>query len=180
MNDFVQTLTATTASVTVIERPCGGFFQIAAWPQSLQAVVSALNDVTGLTVSTRAGVSVNDHELCVMAVAPGRFLLQCASAQREACLQALQASITDDIGTVTNLSDARSCFRLSGEAAALVLAKGVPLDFHLSAFPVGKVVQSALHEIAVVVRRVRQNEFDIYAYKSFAEELQHWLTVASR
>ena len=180
MSDFLPTLTATTASVTVMERPCGGFFQIAAWPETLPAVVTALSDITDLPVTTAPGGSVYDSELCVMAVAPGRFLLQCAAGQRGACLSALQASITDDLGAVTDLSDARSCFRLSGEAAALVLAKGMPLDLHASSFPVGKVVQSAIHEIAVVVRRARHNEFDIYGYRSFAQDLLHWLTVASR
>ena len=180
MSDFLTTLHAATASVTTIERPSGGFFQIAAWPQTVQSVVAVLEEITGLAVSIEPGLSVSDDRCCVMAVGPGRFLLQCDSRQRETMLDALQSGISDALGTITDLSFARSCYRLSGEAAALVLAKGMPLDFHQTAFPVNKVVQSAIHEMAIVVRRVRLNEFDIYVYRSFSEEFLHWLTVASR
>jgi len=50
---------------------------------------------------------------------------------------------------------------------------------HLEAFPVGKVLQSAIHEIAVVVRRTQADQFDVFVYKSFADSLLHWLHQAA-
>jgi heterotetrameric sarcosine oxidase gamma subunit len=40
------------------------------------------------------------------------------------------------------------------------------------------VIQGAIHEIAVVVRRVEETVFDLYVYHSFAESLSHWLVQA--
>jgi heterotetrameric sarcosine oxidase gamma subunit len=163
MSDFLAVLDNPATTLSIEERPLSGLFQVCAWPvtqQEVSAIVGQLSPEAALDI------------------APGRYLLESNKDTKDKLLSQLQEQIPATIGSVTDLSDARTCFRVSGDAAALLMAKGLPLDMHSSAFPVGRVIQGAIHEIAVVVRRVEETVFDLYVYHSFAESLSHWLVQA--
>ena len=92
----------------------------------------------------------------------------------------------DDIETklpetaiITPLSHSRTRIVIEGEPARKVLAKGVPLDFHHSAFKSGTFAMTGLHHTPVLVHCVGENRFEIYALRTFAVSVYEWLTDAA-
>lgn len=164
MSDFLTALDSVNTQVSIQTLNPGGLFQVAAWPDKVASVADIV-DAAGA--------------LSIMEIAPGRYLLETDKERQTELHEKLQGQLPQTLGTVTDLSCARTCFTVSGHGAAAVMAKGLPLDLHLEAFPVGKVLQSAIHEIAVVVRRTQADQFDVFVYKSFADSLLHWLHQAA-
>lgn len=150
--------------------------QIAAWPDTLAKVKAAVATVAGLALPEQPGQSVANDVATVMAIGPGKILIE---GHETALLPALQAAIGPAIGTVTDLSHARWVFRISGSAAEWVLAKGLAIDLDPAAFPLHQSAASAVHGIGILVRRAEADAFDLYVPRSFARAFWHWLTDAA-
>jgi sarcosine oxidase subunit gamma len=65
--------------------------------------------------------------------------------------------------------------KLDGEASASVLATSVALDLDLAAFPAGRVAQTMIHHVDVVIHRRSETGFELWVLRSFAESLAEWL-----
>jgi len=83
------------------------------------------------------------------------------------------------LGAVTPLSHSRTRIALEGAPARRVLAKGIPLDFHASAFVPGMIAQTGLHHTPVLVHCVADHRFELYALRTFALSVWQWLTDAA-
>ena len=83
------------------------------------------------------------------------------------------------LGAVTPLSHSRVRIFLEGDVARDVLAKGIPLDFHKSAFEPGMFAMTGLHHTPVLVHCVSDSRFELYALRTFAISLWEWLTDAA-
>jgi methylglutamate dehydrogenase subunit D len=93
---------------------------------------------------------------------------------------------TDDLAmrlasrcAVTPLSHSRTRIFIDGAPARDVLAKGIPLDFHDSAFGPGMFAMTGLHHTPVLVHCVSESRFELYALRSFAMSVWDWLTDAA-
>jgi heterotetrameric sarcosine oxidase gamma subunit len=51
--------------------------------------------------------------------------------------------------------------RIERTAAAELLARLAPLDFDLSAFPVGSFAQTGINHVGVLIHRLREEWFDV-------------------
>lgn len=80
---------------------------------------------------------------------------------------------------VTPLSSSRVCVSLCGPMAASVLATGIPLDLHRSAFPVGSFRQTGLHHTGVLLERRDVERYDLFFLRTFAATLHERLTDAA-
>lgn len=80
---------------------------------------------------------------------------------------------------VVPLSSSRTRILLEGAAARAVLAKGMAIDFHPSVFAVGHFVQTGVHHTPVTVHCIAEDAFHIYAMRSFAMSVWHWITDAA-
>ncbi len=80
---------------------------------------------------------------------------------------------------VTPLSHSRTRFFLKGAPARDVLAKGIPLDFHKSAFKPDQFAMTGLHHTPVLVHCVGGNRFELYALRTFAVTVWEWLADAA-
>ncbi len=80
---------------------------------------------------------------------------------------------------VTPLSHSRARIFLEGAPARHVLAKGIPLDFHESAFKPGQFAMTGLYHTPVLVHCVDNNLFHLYAMRTFALSVWDWLTDAA-
>lgn len=152
-----------------------GLVQVAAWPETLGAVEGKIAEVMGASLPVGPCKSIVSNDYIVMAIAPGTFLIESSVA---GTLENLTAVITQDMGSVTDLTHARVCFSIEGTNSQWILSKGLAIDLDLAEFPVDRVVQSAINEIGLVVRRVAENQFDLYVYRSFAADLWNWLIAA--
>lgn len=82
---------------------------------------------------------------------------------------------------VTDSSDARQIFIVSGANARTVLAKGAPVDFHPDAFGAGDLRRTRIGELAAMIAQVgeRPDQFEVFVLRSYAAHMWRWLTVAA-
>lgn len=74
---------------------------------------------------------------------------------------------------VTDQSDGWAVLGLSGVAAVDVLARLVPLDLRLAAFPVGSAVRSGLNHMNAVILRTGDYAFEVMVFRSMARTAWH-------
>lgn len=93
----------------------------------------------------------------------------------------------DDIGdglegaaAVTPLSHGRTRILIAGAPARDVLAKGLALDFHPSAFGPGTFALTGLHHTPVLIHCIEADAFHLYAMRTFAMDVWDWLRDAAK
>lgn len=89
------------------------------------------------------------------------------------------AGLIVGLGALTPLSHSRTRITLGGAPARDVLARGIPLDFHASAFVPGMIAQTGLHHTPVLIHCVAEHRFELYALRTFALSIWEWLTDAA-
>ena len=159
------------AALTLAERRLTSLVQVAAFPDSVDALAAALarEGFSALPSPTSSFVA---NGAVAMDVGPGRVLID---ADRPGLFAALEATIPSDVGTVTDLSHARVCLTVEGPRAAWVLAKGVAIDLDKRTFGVGRVAVTEVDHVGVILRRTGANAFALYPYRGFARSLLHFL-----
>lgn len=83
----------------------------------------------------------------------------------------MPAARTDQTGGWASLS-------LSGPMAVDALARYVPIDLRLAAFPVGSAVRTPLYHMSMVLMRLSDHEFRIMVFRSMARTAWHEIEVA--
>jgi sarcosine oxidase subunit gamma len=160
--------------VRLSEVAAASIVEIAAWPDTLTTVQAASAVLLGVEMP-RTGLANADAELTVAAIDVGRFLVVSAEPDLAARFEAALASSD---GAVSDLSHGRSVLRLEGEAAARTLAKGMAIDLHPGAFPPGRVAQTMIHHVDVLVHRRALDTFDLVVLRGFAQFFAEWLMIA--
>lgn len=84
---------------------------------------------------------------------------------------AMPAALTDQTGGWASLS-------LSGPLAVDALARYVPIDLRLAAFPLGASVRTPLYHMSMVLMRLSDQEFRIMVFRSMARTAWHEIEVA--
>ena len=119
-------------------------------------------------------------KLAFIGMGPGQWL---AVEQGSADPQAFAADLTKDLAglaSTSDQSDARAVIRVSGPAARLALAKGLPVDLHPRVFGPG---DSALTQIALIGAQIWQIDeaptYDIAVFRSLAGSFADWLIASA-
>lgn len=159
------------SALTLRELRPGSIVQIAAWPETLSGVQTAISELLGVTAPPVGSGAASDR-VALLAVAPGRYLV---SAEAADLAERFESALPSSEGAVTDLSHGRAILRLEGKAAASVLAKGVAIDLAPGAFPAGRVAQTAVHHIDVTIFRRAEEAFDLWVLRGFAEAMAEWL-----
>ena len=145
--------------------------QVTAWPDTAKDACKAISELVGMAPGP-VGSVVGHDAVTVITAAPSRYLLV---SEDDDLVGALTAALPADQTAVTDLSHARTMLRLSGEAAANILGKGLAIDLHPSVFPAGRAAQSIIHHMDVLVI-ARENEvFDLVVFRGFGLSLAEWL-----
>jgi sarcosine oxidase, subunit gamma len=131
-----------------------------------------------VTTATRGG-------LTAIWLGPDQWLITCPRDDVRHHMQALREALQDVHSAITDVSDGRVAFRLSGPSARDVLAKGCPLDLERPAFKAAMAAQSLLAKASVLIHLVADEAaggptFDVYAGRSFAHYVFTWLEDAGR
>ena len=96
------------------------------------------------------------------------------------------AKLTEALGSVHHLavdvSDARTTFRLEGDTAREVLAKGAPVDLAHGKFIKGDLRRTRISHIAAAFWQSGDSPdvFEIICFRSYANYLWEWLDESSR
>lgn len=79
---------------------------------------------------------------------------------------------------VTDQTDAWTVLAVSGAEAVDVLARLVPMDLRLAAFPVGRALRTQLNHMNVVILRSGDQAFEIMGFRSMARTAWHEIEAA--
>lgn len=154
-----------SSGVTLSEVRLEAIVEAAAWPGAEKALMEAIEKVTGLALPDGAGGGAVKGGRAAFGIAPGRFLV---TDMKNGLAQALDAAVSLETGTVTDLSHGRTAIRIAGPRAEWVLAKFFALDFSLPAFPIAAGRATAHHDIFAQIQRTSEDQFDLYVFRSFA------------
>ncbi|MDE0941075.1 MAG: hypothetical protein OSB58_01395 [Alphaproteobacteria bacterium] len=137
------------------------------WIQRLYAPNGLQEPVSGLDLPEQPNTASHKGGVHALWVAPGEYLLVSEEAQ------------TIEGAALSDLSHARTVFRIDAEPARAILAKSCPLDLRLSNFPPGHCAQSGLGSLSPVPILVHHLEsgshMDIYVPRSYGQHVYAWL-----
>jgi methylglutamate dehydrogenase subunit D len=111
-------------------------------------------------------------------MAPGAWLIVAEASETVAFAEELALAL-DGVAAVADQSGAYEVLRLGGEALRTVLAKGVALDFHASAFGPDAAAVTLADHVGVILWRVDAGDaltLDIAVPRSFFRSFWSWLT----
>ena len=151
--------------VNLSETQPGSIIQASGWRGQEKALIAAIGLVTGLELPDGAGGGIARDTKHAFGIAPGRFLV---ADQSDGLAAELASAVDAEIGTVTDLSHARTALRISGVRSEWVLSKLFALDFSLPAFPLGAGRATVHHDILAQIQRTGDAQFDLYVFRSFA------------
>jgi len=148
--------------------------QAAGFPSTLQEFEERLETILGeLPIGSH---SVVPGERTIFRTCPQQFWIV---GPEDGLFGRLSEAIGPDFGTVTSLSHSRTRIFIEGDCAADILKKGVALDFHPQIFKPGQAALTGLHHTPVLIHRIREDRFEIYAMRTFALSVWEWLTDAA-
>jgi heterotetrameric sarcosine oxidase gamma subunit len=148
--------------------------QVGAFAATLQEAEERLEAVIGEL--PLGGHSVVPGERTIFRTGPEQFWIV---GPEDGLFERLSQAIGPDIGAVTNLSHSRVRIFIEGACAAGILKKGVPIDFDPQVFKPGQAALTGLHHTPVLIHRIREDRFEIYAMRTFALSLWDWLADAA-
>ena len=118
--------------------------------------------------------------LTALGIGPRRWLV--VADGRANGLDAMLASAAGSAGVVNDQSDGYAVLRLAGPGCHAVLARGVNIDLHPYAFPVGSVAATGIAHLGVILWRAPdaggEPVFILAVFRSMAGSLVHWLETA--
>lgn len=146
--------------------------QLTAWKGQEANLSKWIAGKTGLNLPAPARAT-NGDELSLLSTGPNRW--QCVG---EGALNAL-TDFDQDLGTVLDLSSARSLFKLRGDNLAWLLNKGTAVNLDNDMCPDGSVIMTTIDHVGVTINKIAQDAYDLYVFSSFGETMEHWLSEAS-
>lgn len=122
------------------------------------------------------GALVQGDGLTVAWVAQSEWLVFLAPSAEPALLAALAAAGV----FATSIGDARTGIAIDGARAAQVLARGTGIDLHPAVFPEGRVCNTRLAQLAVMLARPSETSgFHVWVDRSAGAWLWQWLLDAA-
>jgi sarcosine oxidase subunit gamma len=154
----------TVGTVTLAEVDVGPVTSIAVFPGGAKAVAKGLKTL-GLAMPEPNSFAEKKGARIVWTGRDQAFLLGVP-------VPALEGA------AVTDQSDGWTVLSVSGAGVAEVLARWVPIDLRLAAFPVGRAVRTQLNHMNVVILRVGDHAFEIMVFRSMARTAWHEVETA--
>lgn len=151
----------TLGTVTLAEVEVGPITSVAVFPGGAKAVAKGLKTL-GLAMPEPNRFSEKKGARIVWTGRDQAFLIGVVPPVLEG------AAVTDQ-------SDGWAVLSVSGAAAVDVLARLVPVDLRLAAFPVGRAIRTQANHMNVVILRVGDHAFEILVFRSMARTAWHEL-----
>lgn len=119
------------------------------------------------TLPTKVGVASSNNGRTILRVGVEQFWIVGPEAK-------LPATILQ-----TPLSSSRCRIELQGKNARHVLSRCAQLDFHESQFRTGHFAMTGIHHTPVLIHCIGENQFHLYALRTFARTVWEWVTDAA-
>jgi sarcosine oxidase subunit gamma len=141
---------------------------------------SAVRDTCNVELPVEANTVVGD-ERKIFWLAPDEWMLVGSDAEMAGIARELTAKLENRHASVNDVSGGQVSYRLRGDNARRLLAKGCTLDLHPDIFGPGQCAQTGLAKAGVLIRPLAGNAgFDLIVRRSFADYLWQWLLRAGR
>ena len=115
----------------------------------------------------------------ILWMSPDEVMVLVPYAEAQALTADLAAALSVDHSLVANVSDARACFRLTGEDVREVIAKLAPVDMSRDAFGPGQVRRTRFAQVAAAFWMVDEQTAQIVCFRSVAQYMFDLLSVAA-
>ena len=139
--------------------------QIGFWPDGAETVHGTLAALAGVEETLAPGCTARNGTATVARTTFDTYLL----------IDAETSQLAPELAAVTDLSDARCGVSIEGPAVEGYLARDLAVDLSLAACPVSSVLQTAMHHVPVLLLRVSETRFLLYAYRSYMDDLIDWM-----
>ncbi len=137
-----------------------------------------LKAATGCDIpDTRSSIRAGDNH--VLWMSPDELMVFCPWSEASALVAGFMEQAGDAHVLALDVSDARAVFRVSGEKAWRVLAKGAPVDLAPERFAVGEVRRTRIATVAAGIVKTDETTFEVFCFRSYAAYLWNWLTVGA-
>ena len=165
-------------AVTLAERRPAALLRLcaAADDRDLADVVA---DTLGLELPRVPSTTNASDGRTLLWLAPRQWLLVCDDEQAAIAEQSLQAALDKTGATVVDVGHGYLVMSASGERAREVLSKGVPIDLDPLTFGVNACAQTCLADMNVLLHVRDAHAIDLYAGRSYAVSLWHWLCLSA-
>lgn len=175
---FTDWRSVATPDLSIISRDNLVLASIAAGKGRLDDVRTIIRDTYGVDLPTKPE-RVEGNNIAFVWAGPDQWL---AVAERGGDggfgrdLEAELKPLLNGKAAVVDQSDGRAVIRISGVKAREVLAKGLPIDLHPSAFPTNGVAITHASHIGIVIWQIDETPtYEIAMFRSFADSFAHWL-----
>ena len=167
-------------AVAVQELPFRAMVSLRAEPGG--ALYQRLGDTLGLTLPRHCGQTARSSGTGIerhtaLWLGPDEWLIV-SSDDPEELTGALEGLLTDDPGSVVDVSANRTVVELSGPCARSVLQKGCPADLHPRAFGQGTAISTSLGPVPLVLWQSGEQTYRLLPRSSYADYLARWLVAA--
>ena len=112
-------------------------------------------------------------------MSPDEWLLTCAYGEAEAQAGRLRAAFGGLHALAVNVSDARAVFRIEGEGARALLARGAPVDLSPAAFGPGHLRRTRLGQVAAAFWLGEEQSFTLVCFRSVSSYVYDWLRASA-
>jgi len=135
---------------------------------------AALQAATGCAMpETRRSSTAGDNRALWMS--PDEVMVFCPWGDAPGIVTAFMEKAGDSHVLALDVSDARAVFRVAGEKAWRVLAKGAPVDLAPGRFDTGEVRRTRIATVAAGIVKTGDDSFEVFCFRSYAEYLWLWL-----
>ena len=179
MSEAISALNGATfrGAITVTEAGLQGMITLRG-DLSGKALRAAVKSATGADIPDVRRITTGNKGR-VAWMSPDELLLLVDYAEADAITAALGKALAGEHHMATNVSDARVLFRLNGQGAREVLAKGAPVDLSPQAFGVGDLRRTRIGQLAAAFWMVDAETFEVVCFRSVGGFLFDWLSVAA-
>jgi len=125
--------------------------------------------------------TVVGEDCMIFWLGPDEWMLVGDNVGSDGLAAKLAAKLADQHVAINDVSGGLVCYRLLGDGARRLLAKGCTLDLHPSVFGPGQCAQTGLAKAGVLIRPLPADSgYDLIVRRSFADYLWQWLLRAGR
>lgn len=150
--------------ITLSDVPDLMLHQVAVWPDTLSAVGLKTAKTVGAFKAPEPCSSVLGKTGTVLRVEPLKFWILGAQAP----------DLEPEEGATLDLSHSRTHVRVSGQQAATLLNRHLPLDLRETGFPIGSVASTAFHHVGITLWR-SESGYELFLPRGFALSLWEML-----
>ena len=115
-----------------------------------------------------------------MWVSPDQWLLASAAGSPEQLIRRCEIALGDILHHATDASDALICIEVEGAGARGLLAMLSGVDFDATRLWAGQCVRTRMAKVAVLVRALDNDRFELFVDRSVGEYLERWLRCCAR